>query len=242
MNPLALELDGIAFAHGRQVVLREITLQLAPGDFVALVGPNGAGKSTLLKCCAGVLTASAGRIRVAGYDLRGDALAARRALGLAVEPHALPPLLTGRECLLLFSRARGLQNVPADVQQLAEQWKLLPMLDRRVSQYSLGTRQKVGILLALVGEPSVLLLDEPLNGLDPATAFALKTELKRRASLGACIVLATHALEVAERFVNRAVLLVDGEIRRQWTHTELAALRADADASLEQAMAEAMAG
>jgi ABC-2 type transport system ATP-binding protein len=237
----ALDIAGLGFAYGRQRILSDIHLQFAPGDFVALVGANGAGKSTLLRCCAGILPATSGAIRILAQDLASDPVEARRQLGLAVDPAALPDLLTGRETLALCARARGLPAIPAASLDLADAWRLAAMLDRRIGDYSLGTRQKLGILLGLLGEPPVLLLDEPLNGLDPRSALALKTELQRRAEGGACVVLATHALEVAERFVNRAVLLVDGDVRAQWDRDAIAAIRRHPERSLEASMAAAMA-
>jgi len=141
----------------------------------------------------------------------------------------------------LWARARGLDAIPDTTLELAGAWQFAPMLDRRVHQYSLGTRQKLGILLGLMGEPPVLLLDEPLNGLDPRSALALKLELQRRAEHGACVVLATHALEVAERFVNRAILLVDGAVQAEWNRNEIAAIREHPAHSLEASMAAAMA-
>lgn len=238
---VALDIDGLGFAHGKRRILRDIRLRFHGGDFVALVGPNGAGKSTLLRCCAGILPVATGSVRIATHDLVRDGVAARRHLGMAVDPNELPDLLTGREALALCARARGLTTIPAATLQLAEAWQFGPMLDRRVDHYSLGTRQKLGILLGLMDDPSVLLLDEPLNGLDPRSALALKTELQRRAGNGACVVLATHALEVAERFVNRALLLADGEVRAEWNSSEISAIRAHPGHSLEASMAAAMA-
>jgi ABC-2 type transport system ATP-binding protein len=238
---IALDIDGLGFSHGKRRILSDIRLRFLSGDYVALVGPNGAGKSTLLRCCAGILRSATGEVRVATHDLARDTVAARRALGVAVDPAELPQLLTGREVLTLWARARLLDGIPAATLELADAWQLRPMLDLQVGQYSLGTRQKLGIALGLMGEPTVLLLDEPLNGLDPRSALALKSELQRRARGGACVVLATHALEVAERFVNRAVLLVDGRVRAEWDRDEIAAIRDDPARSLEASMAAAMA-
>lgn len=237
---IALDIDGLSFAHGKHRILSDIRLAFVAGDFVALVGPNGAGKSTLLRCCAGILPGATGVVRIAAHNLASETMTARRHLGMAVEPTALPGLLTAREALTLWARALGCERIPAATLELADAWRLGPMLDRRIDHYSLGTRQKLGILLGLMGEPPVLLLDEPLNGLDPRSALALKIELQRRAEQGACVVLATHALEVAERFVNRAVLLVDGAVGGEWSRSEIAAIRGDPARSLEASMAAAM--
>ena len=116
------------------------------------------------------------------------------------------------------------------------------MLDRRVGNTLLGTRQKLGIALGLLGEPPLLVLDEPLNGLDPPSVYALKQHLQMLTrERGAAVLLATHSLEIAERFINRARLLADGRLHRSWDHAELAAIRSDPAYSLEQAGVDALA-
>ena len=117
------------------------------------------------------------------------------------------------------------------------------MLDRFVASYSLGTRQKLAVLLALLGEPALVVLDEAFNGLDPASALVLKRHLRTRVSAGRCgVLLATHALDVVERYSDRAVLLLDGRVAKEWSREALAALRAMPGEGLETALAAASAG
>jgi ABC-2 type transport system ATP-binding protein len=123
---------------------------------------------------------------------------------------------------------------------LAEALRYSVYLDRPVEEYSLGTRQKLAVLLGLIGEPPLLLLDEPLNGLDPPSAWALKRHLVDLAARGTAIVLATHAIELAERHVHRAVLLVEGRLRLDLDRPALATLRADPTRSLEAELVAAM--
>lgn len=236
-----LQLDGLQHRYDEHAVLHGIDLVLQRGEFAALIGPNGSGKTTLLHCLAGLQRPSAGRVRIGGHDLARAPVAARGLLGFAVDPARLPPLLSGRECLRLFAGTRGLREVPVPTLALAELLNLGPMLDRRVGQYSLGTRQKLAIALGLLGEPPLLVLDEPLNGLDPLSAYALKRHLQQLAhERRTTVLLATHSIDVAERFIDRALLLVDGRLRRDWPAPELAAIRADPQRSLEQAMVEAL--
>lgn len=237
-----LQVEHLHFAHGKQGVLVDVGLTLAAGDFVALIGPNGSGKTTLLRCLAGILAPSAGRILVCGHDLATDPQAAKRALGFAVDPGHLPPLLTGRECVRLFASTRALTEIPEATLSLCDALALTPMLDRRVGNYSLGMRQKLGILLGLIDQPPLLLLDEPINGLDPISAYALKRQLQLlTGERGTAVLLATHALDIAERFATRAMLLMDGRIARQWSSVELDGIRSDPDQSLEQSMLQALA-
>lgn len=237
-----LQLEQIRYAYGADAVVQGIDLVLPRGEFVALIGPNGSGKSTLLQCIAGILAPSSGRVLIDGIDMALRPQAAKSQLGFAIDPNLLPPLLSGRECLRLFAAARRLPAIPDGTLALAEVLALAPMLDRTVAGYSLGTRQKLGIVLGLIGEPPLLVLDEPLNGLDPASAYALKQHLQALTRTGGTtVLLATHSLEIAERFITRAVLLMDGRIRRSWEGAELAAIRNDPAHSLEQAMVDALA-
>jgi len=239
-QPCPLALYGLSLQLGGKPVLQQIAFELAAGDFVALVGPNGSGKSSLLRCIAGLHPLAPGRVQICGHDVSLAAAAARAQLGYAVDPAALPALLSGRECLQLFAHARGLAAVPAESLQLAEALGFSRWLDEPVEVYSLGTRQKLAVLLGLLGQPPLLLLDEPLNGLDPPSAWALKQHLVELAERGSAILLATHAIELAERHVNRALLLVDGELRKQWTAADLQRLRANPQQSLESEMVAAM--
>lgn len=240
MNTAILDVRDLHVTLGSRAVLQGIDLRIEAGEFIALAGPNGSGKSSLLRCIAGLLPARRGTIDICGHAIHSDTAAARAKFGMAVDPAALPGLLTGRECLQLFARTRGLGEVPAASLELAEALRYSAYLDRPVEEYSLGTRQKLAVLLGLIGEPPLLLLDEPLNGLDPPSAWALKRHLTDLAARGTAIVLATHAIELAERHVHRAVLLVDGCLRLDLDRAALAALRADPDRSLEAELVAAM--
>lgn len=228
--------------YGDTRVLDGVDLEIARGEFVALIGPNGAGKTTLLHAIAGITPSREGAIDIAGHDLRKAPREAKRAIGLAIDPPRLPVLLTGRECLSLFAGARGLPAIPPATFALGETLSLTKVLDRRIASYSLGMRQKLGILLGLIGEPPLLLLDEPFNGLDPRSALAFKTHLTAMvAHGGTSVLLATHSLDVVERYATQALLLLDGHLRQAWDANELAALRDHPVRSLEQAMADACA-
>jgi ABC-2 type transport system ATP-binding protein len=233
-----LQVQQLHHRFGRNEVLRGVDLQLNAGELVGLIGPNGAGKSTLMRCIAGLEQPQQGNVCIDGIDIAVDALAARRHLGVAVEPERLPPLLNGEQCLELVADLRGQTAMLAECRTLSEALGLMPWLSRPVGEYSLGTRQKLAIVLALVGAPSLIVLDEVLNGLDPLSAYALKQALRVRADAGACVLLATHGLEVAERFLDRAVLLLDGRIVADWDAQALAGFRADPEGGLEHAVVE----
>jgi ABC-2 type transport system ATP-binding protein len=233
-----LRVQQLHHRFGRNEVLRGVDLELQGGELVGLIGPNGAGKSTLMRCIAGVEQLQQGSVCIDGIDIAADALAARRQLGVAVEPERLPPLLTGQQCLQLVADLRGETAALDECTALSSALGLMPWLARPVGEYSLGTRQKLAIVLALIGRPRLIVLDEVLNGLDPLAAYALKQALRARADAGACVLLATHGLEVAERFLDRAVLLLDGRIAADWNTEALAAMRSDPDGGLEHAVVE----
>lgn len=223
-----LALRDIHLSYGADAVLRGVDLCIGAGELVGLIGPNGSGKSSLMRACAG-LVPCAGHIAIDGIDPRVQSNEARQRFGYAVDPASLPGVLRGRQCIELIAGVRQCgEHARAQAVALADALGLSPWLEREVAEYSLGTRQKLAVVLALLGTPPLLLLDEVLNGLDPLAAFQLKTILRECADAGSSIVLATHALDVAERSLDRAVLLLDGRIAADWNRTELDRLRASA--------------
>ncbi|WHZ19850.1 MAG: hypothetical protein OJF55_001999 [Rhodanobacteraceae bacterium] len=239
MTALLLEVSGLHVAYGDERVLRGIDLDIPNSEFVALIGPNGSGKTTLLRAIVGMAPLSQGTVRIGGHDLAAAERDARLNVGFAVDPGQLPELLTGRECLALFAATRDMPGVPQATLSLGDALALTPVLDRRIASYSLGMRQKLGILLGLIGKPPLLLLDEPFNGLDPRSALAFKQHLASLvADAGVSVLLATHSLDVVERYATRALLLLEGRLRHAWDASELVALREHPERSLERAMAE----
>lgn len=238
MSLTALNVQHLHAGYHKHAVLTDVHLAVAPGEWLALLGPNASGKSTLLHCVVGTMAPSSGEVSIYGHSIRTDAMDAKRVLGYACAPERLPPLLTGRQCLEVYAAAKGLEAIGEDVLALAERFNYLSMLDRFVGAYSLGTRQKLAVLLALLGSPRLIVLDEAFNGLDPASSLALKHYLRQRVSSGACsVLLATHALDIVERYADRAALLLDGRIAHEWRKDELAVMREKSEEGFEAALA-----
>ncbi len=235
---MVLKVQQLHAGYDKHRVLMDVNLTVARGEWVALLGPNASGKTTLLHCVVGTMKATSGSIAICGHSLREDPAGAKGKLGYACAPERLPALLTGRQCLEVYAAAKGLSAIGEDVLQLAERFQYLSMLDRFVGAYSLGTRQKLAVLLALLGEPELIVLDEAFNGLDPASALALKHFLRDRVAEGKCsVLLATHALDIVERYADRAALLLHGRIAHEWRKEELAAMRASSEEGFEAALA-----
>ena len=234
----ALNVEHLYASYEKHAVLIDVNLTVGRGEWVALLGPNASGKSTLLHCVAGMMAPKSGRVTICGHSLRDDPRGAKAKFGFACAPERLPALLTGRQCLEIYAAAKGLPSIDADVLRLAESFQYLQMLDRFVAAYSLGTRQKLAVLLALLGEPQLVVLDEAFNGLDPASSLALKHHLRARVSEGKCsVLLATHALDIVERYADRAALLLNGRIAHEWRKEELTAMRAQSEEGFEAALA-----
>jgi ABC-2 type transport system ATP-binding protein len=226
MTASNLEVRGLSAGYGHHMVFKEVSLSLQSGEWFTLMGPNGCGKSTLLDCVVGRLTPTAGDVRIAGHSLWADSASAKRQLGYACAPENLPPLLTARQCLEVHAGAKGLATIDVDVMQFAEELKFSPYLESFVDTLSLGTRQKLSILLCLVGDPKLIVLDEAFNGLDPASSLVLKRHLRSRLQdRGATLLLATHALDIVEHHTDHAGLLLDGFLTREWQKSEIDELR-----------------
>jgi len=231
MNPFALQIEALRGGYPARTVLQGVDLSLARGEWIALLGANGSGKSTLLDCCVGRLAPSAGSVRISGHSIVDAPVPAKQRLGYAIAPERLPALLSARDCLAVQAAAKGLAAIDAEVLELAAALGLTPWLDDAVALMSYGTRQKVGVLIALLGEPELIVLDETFNGLDPASGLLLKRHLRSRVDAGRCgVLLATHALDIAEHWADRVALLHDGCIVHEWNRAQLLALRERGDA------------
>jgi ABC-2 type transport system ATP-binding protein len=241
MSGAILEIRGLRAGYGPRTVLENISITLFAGDWFVILGPNGCGKSTLLDCVVGRLKPSGGEICIAGHSLAENSQA-KLQLGYACAPDALPALLTSRQCLEVHAGAKGLAVVGDELLALADELRFTPYLESFIDTLSLGTRQKLAVLLALVGDPLLIVLDEAFNGLDPASALILKRHLRARIQRrGGALLLATHSLDIVEHYADRAAVLIDGKMKHEWPKDRLQRLRdqhGDFEAALAQAMGE----
>lgn len=228
----ALSIKSLRAGYGHLGILERIDLEIDYGQWFVLLGPNGSGKTTLLNCIGARLTPWDGDIRLAGHSIKEEPVQALRRLGFVCIPEQLPALLSGRECLDVYAAAKGLLQWGEDIIQLAGELNLQGDLDSCIDRYSLGMRQKLCILLGLMGEPHLIVLDESFNGLDPASALTVKRHLRSRLATCRCaLLLATHSLDIVEHCADRAGLLLDGRIVHEWDRfsIEAAAGRLEAE-------------
>jgi ABC-2 type transport system ATP-binding protein len=233
MDPL-VELHDLARNYNGRAAVRGLSLAIAGGEIFGLLGANGAGKSTTLKMLATLLLPSAGTGRIAGFDLVDRADDVRRHIGYVPEGAELYEVLTGLEFLELV---RDLHRLPeAEAQRrCAPLLRALEMEDdigRGIGDYSKGMKQKLLLIAALQHEPPVLLLDEPLDGLDVQAQEALKQILRERAAAGAAVIYSSHILEVVEKLCTRVAILAQGRLAALGSPREL--VERHAAASLSQ--------
>ena len=199
-----------SFANG--VGVHDIDLHLRAGEIVALVGLNGAGKSTLMRLLLGMLRPDAGVVELGGVPLPSTEPGAWARVGHLVEYPLAYPELTARQNLTLSARLRGTSDPRATVHGILTELHLEPYADRRTRSLSLGNRQRVGLAAALQHDPTVIVLDEPTNALDPAGVILLRESLLRRAERGAAVLVSSHHLDEVARIADRIEVINAGRM------------------------------
>ncbi len=219
----AVSLVGVRRTFGTSVAVNRMDLRVRAGELYALLGPNGAGKTTTLRMIAGLLQPDAGQIRIFGIDALADPIGAKRITAWLPDEPMLYDKLTPLEYLELVA---GLWRVPSHEAQrkaaeLIDVLDLGPFRNKRCEGFSRGMKQKVALAGALIHDPKLIMLDEPLTGIDAAIARQVKDLLMGRVRDGATIILTTHILEVAERLADRIGIVHRGQLAAEGTLDEL---------------------
>lgn len=223
--------------------VRGIDLTIERGELYGLLGPNGAGKTTTLRMICGLLRPDSGSIHVCGVDALADPIAAKRMLAWLPDEPMLYDKLTPIEYLEFVAGLWRMdaQQARAGAQQLLEQLDLWTYREERSEGFSRGMRQKLALAGALLHEPRLLILDEPLTGLDATIARQVKDILRARARAGASVIFATHILDVAERLVDRIGVVQSGQLVAEGTLHELRARFGQHDSTLEDVFLQLVA-
>lgn len=209
-----LELQGITKKFGIYRAVDHVSFRVKAGEVLGYLGPNGAGKSTTIKMLAGLLDPTEGAIFLDGKDIRSDLFVYKSRLGYVPEQSEIYPHLSGYDYLLLVGRLRGIPEalLRDKARSFLRVFDLDADRDNPVGSYSKGMRQKVLISAALLHDPDILLLDEPLSGLDVTTGLVIRDLVKRLAAEGKIIIYSSHVLEVTEKICTKVIILDKGKI------------------------------
>ncbi|MCA9245628.1 MAG: ABC transporter ATP-binding protein [Planctomycetales bacterium] len=210
-----IELEGATRTYGAKVAVDALRLTIPPGELFAFLGPNGAGKTTTIKMLVGLLRPSGGSIRVCGLDVVSQAREASLQIGYVPDQPYLYEKLTGREFLRFIADMYGLDARVAKerVEHEIRRFELEDFADYLAESYSHGMKQRTVFASALLHDPAVLIVDEPMVGLDPHSARLVKNLLRAEARAGKTILMSTHTLHVAEEIADRIGILAHGRLR-----------------------------
>lgn len=231
MSDTLVAIETITKRYGDILAVDGVSLSLPRGEVYSLVGANGAGKSTLLRMLVGITEPDAGRVLICGEDLANRSPAARRHLGYLPEELILYDRLTGREYLDLVA---GLKE--ADSSGISEEvdfFELTRVQSKLVGGYSLGMRKKLGLAAAMLGKPEVMVLDEPLNGLDVEMMRKLRHRIEAERNNGRALLVASHVMSFVERISNRVGVMRAGKLAAEGSPAELRAIANMNDAPFE---------
>ena len=223
MGEPAIEVRGLRKSFEKKEAVAGIDLDIAAGSLAGLVGPNGAGKTTTLSMMTGLLRPDAGRIVIKGIDVWADPVAAKAVIGVVPAEARLFERLSGEEVLEYTGRLRGLPAAEARSRaaQLLEVLDLAADAKRLVADYSTGMRKKTALGCALIHNPSVLFLDEPLEGVDPISADVIRRLLTRLVGTGATVLFSSHVMELVEQVCDHVSVIDKGRILATGTTDEV---------------------
>lgn len=235
-----IEVHDLAMQYGSLRALDGLTLTIPQGEFFAFLGPNGAGKTTAIKLLTGLMKPLAGTVRICGHDMHVEPLRAKALLGYVPDVAVFYEKLTPREFMRFIADIYEMKPARAEplAQELCAKFHLTGCLHQRIENLSHGTRQRLAIASALLHEPRVFIIDEPMVGLDPIHSRIVKQELKERSRAGMTVLMSTHLLNVAEELADRIGILHNGKLIALGTMSELRAQHHGGGKRLEEMFLE----
>ena len=209
-----LKLTNLTKKFGNFTAVNNINLEINAGDFFGFLGQNGAGKTTTIKMITGLYAPTNGTVQISGYDIQKDHIEAKKLIGYIPDQPFLYEKLTGREFLYFCGGLYKIEKskLKKKIDETIDQLKIEQWVDKRTEEYSQGMKQRIAIASALLHNPKLLVVDEPMIGLDPQSALVVKNILKRKASEGVAIFMSTHSLNVAEEVCSRIGIIKDGQM------------------------------
>ena len=220
-----LTIKNLSKRYGKSTVksVDNLSLELKPGEVFGFLGPNGAGKSTTIKCIVGILPFEQGEIDICGINLLKDPLKAKQMIGYVPDNHAVFERLTGREYV---NHIANLYNVPTQqMEEISDYYvklfRLENAFDNPIKSYSHGMKQKISVIAALVHNPKLWILDDPLTGLDPQSAYQLKSAMRKHADAGNTVFFSSHILDVVENLCDRVCIIKKGQLQGVYDIHEL---------------------
>ena len=208
-----LATHGLSKKYGARAAVKDLTLEVERGEILGFLGPNGAGKTTTIRMALGLIAPTAGRVEILGRDVARHRAQVLPRVGALVENPALYLYMSGRDNLRAFASVLG----GVSRQRLDEVLQIVELKDRqrdRVSSYSLGMKQRLGVAAALLHQPELLILDEPANGLDPAGIVEMRDLLRRLAAAGSTVFISSHVLGEVQQICDRVAIINHGELIR----------------------------
>lgn len=230
-----LKIEGLVKTYSKSNVraVDGLTLELKEGEIFGFLGPNGAGKSTTIKCLTGILPFEEGKIEISGHDLKKDTINAKRSIGYVSDQHVVYSKLTGAEYVNFMADMYGV-STSERIERSNRLFELFHLTDAKnspISSYSHGMAQKISVIGALVHDPDLWVLDEPLTGLDPQAAFELKELMREHCKKGKTVFFSSHVLDVVEKLCDRVGIIDNGKLIAVGSIEEL---KSREDSSLEE--------
>lgn len=214
-----IELKNVRRTFGSKKAVDDISANIPSGSITGFIGPNGAGKTTTIRLMTGVLTPDQGEILLNGINIEKNPIEAKKQFALVPDSPDLFLRLTAREYITLLAKIYQVdaKTIEERTASLAREFEMSDVLDQQMNSYSHGMRQKAIVIGALVCNPKIWFLDEPMTGLDPTASFLLKKKMREHADAGNTVFFSTHVLEVAEKLCDKILLINDGKIQYDGT-------------------------
>jgi len=202
------------YINSKRYSINDLSLELKPGEIFGFLGQNGAGKSTTIKCITGIHPYDSGEIIVCGYDMKKDPINAKRNIGYVPDNHSVYEKLTGREYVNYIADLYGvpLEERTERLERYLKMFKITFAADRQIKGYSHGMKQKICIIAALIHNPKLWVLDEPMVGLDPQSMFDIIDEMKAHTAEGNTVFFSSHNIDLVSKLCDRVAIIHDGEL------------------------------